>query len=226
MTNPGATDCDRLFAQLASAMGDGPVLHAMRAVPRRRFVPPELRHRACHNVALPIGHGQTISQPAMVARMTLALALRGDERVLEVGAGSGYQAAILGELLPFGQVIAVERIHDLARTARRNLDACAIHNVQILDAAADDVLGAPDHGPYDAILVSAAAPRVPDELLAQLKPGGRLVVPVGSLERQTLTQVRLTPTGPITRNLGCCVFVPLVGPRAWPLQPSAPDDMA
>ena len=217
MTNPGDTDRNRLFAQLASAMGESPVLQAMRNVPRELFVPPELRPRAYHNTALAIGHRQTISQPTMVAQMTLALALAGDERVLEVGAGSGYQAAILGELLPFGQVVAVERIPDLAQTARRNLDACGVHNVTVLDAT--DTLGAPDHGPYDAVLVSAAAPSVPDDLLAQLKPGGRLVAPVGSLERQTLTRVILTPKGPVTQELGYCTFVPLLGAGAWTVWP-------
>ena len=204
----------RLFAQLAAAMGDSPVLHAMRAVPRHRFVSPELRHRAYDNGPLTIGHGQTISQPTMVARMTLALTLRGDERVLEVGAGCGYQAAILGELLPFGNVIAVERIRNLVSVARRNLEACGVNNVEVVEAA--DVLGAPERGPYDAILVSAGAPSVPDSLVAQLKPDGRLVIPVGDRERQMLTLVRLSDNGRVTRRLTECRFVPLLGAEAWP----------
>ena len=214
MADSHETDRNRLFDQLASAIGDSPVLQAMRSVPRELFVPPELRQAAYLNTALTIGHGQTISQPTMVARMTLALSLRGDERVLEVGAGSGYQAAILGELLPFGHVIAVERIPALVQTARRNLAACGIANVTV--QCATDVLGAPDAGPYDAILVSAAAPSVPDSLIAQLKPAGRLAIPVGSLERQELTLVRLHDKHPVIRQLTQCQFVPLVGPEAWP----------
>ena len=204
----------RLFAQLASAMGDSPVLHAMRAIPRHLFVPPEFRHRSYENAPLSIGHGQTISQPTMVARMTLALSLRGDERVLEIGAGSGYQAAILGELLPFGDVVAVERVATLVEFARRNLAACGIDNVEVL--AASDVLGAPERGPYDAILVSAGAPAVPDSLVTQLKPDGRLAIPVGDRHKQTLTLVRLSASGTVTRPLTECRFVPLLGPEAWP----------
>ena len=204
----------RLFAQLAAAMGDNPALQAMRAIPRELFVAPESRHRAYENGPLTIGHGQTISQPTMVARMTLALTLRGDEHVLEVGAGSGYQAAILGELLPFGDVIAVERIPDLVRFARGNLAACGIDNVEVV--ATSEVLGAPDRGPYDAILVSAGAPSVPDALVAQLKPDGRLAIPVGDRHTQMLTLVRPSANGPVTRQLAECRFVPLVGPGAWP----------
>ena len=220
MTVSWEADRNRLFEQLASAMGDGPVLQAMRSVSRELFVPTELRHLAYRNTALAIGHGQTISQPTMVARMTLALSLRGDERVLEVGAGSGYQAAILGELLPFGHVIAVERIPELVQIARRNLATCCIANVTV--RCAGDVLGAPDAGPYDSILVSAAAPTVPDALIAQLKPRGRLVIPVGSLGRQVLTLVRVSDNQPVIRQLTQCQFVPLVGPEAWPASANPP----
>ncbi len=214
MADPHETARSRLFAQLASALGDSPVLHAMRAIPRELFVAPQLRHRAYDNTSLPIGHNQTISQPTMVARMTLALSLRGDERVLEIGAGSGYQAAILGELLPFGSVVAVERISDLVNLARRNLETCGIDNVEIVNAS--HVLGAPDLGPYDAILVSAGAPAVPDSLVAQLKPDGRLAIPVGDRHKQTLTLVRLYDNRPMTRQLTECRFVPLLGREAWP----------
>ncbi len=214
MADPYEPDRSRLFAQLGSVMGDSPVLHAMRAIPRELFVAPELRHRAYENGPLTIGHGQTISQPTMVARMTLALTLRGDEHVLEIGAGSGYQAAILGELLPFGDVVAVERIPDLVRFARRNLAACGIDNVEVV--AASEVLGAPDRGPYDAILVSAGAPAVPDSLVAQLKPEGSLVVPVGDRYKQMLTLVRRTGDQLVTRQLVECRFVPLLGSEAWP----------
>lgn len=195
-------------------MGDNPVLHAMRSIPREQFVPRGLRHRAYDNGPLSIGHGQTISQPTMVARMTLALTLRGDEHVLEVGAGSGYQAAILGELLPFGHVVAVERVPQLVDFARSNLEACGIENVNVV--AASDVLGAPDLGPYDAILVSAGAPHIPESLVTQLKPEGRLVIPVGDRLGQMLTLVRLSGNRRVTRRLTECRFVPLLGPEAWP----------
>ena len=214
MADPYEPDRSRLFAQLGSVMGDSPVLHAMRAIPRELFVAPKSRHRAYENGPLSIGHGQTISQPTMVARMTLALTLRGDEHVLEIGAGSGYQAAILGELLPFGDVVAVERVPDLVRFARRNLSACGIDNVEVV--AASEVLGAPDRGPYDAILVSAGAPAVPDSLIGQLKPDGRLAIPVGDRHKQMLTLVRLSDNRPVTRQIAECRFVPLLGREAWP----------
>ena len=206
---------NHLLAQLTAAMGDSPVLHAMRAIRRELFVSPELRHRAYDNRPLSIGHGQTISQPTMVARMTLALTLRGDENVMEIGAGSGYQAAILGELLPFGHVVAVERVPELVTFARGNLQSCGIENVDVV-AATSDALGAPDRGPYDAILVSAGAPSVPQSLVAQLKPQGRLVIPIGDRLGQTLTLVRLSGDRRITRRLTQCRFVPLLGLEAWP----------
>ena len=221
--NPGMDDRletarRRLFDRLAHSgrVGPGPTLAAMRQVRRELFVPEVLRPLAYCNIPLSIGHGQTISQPQMVAAATAALQLRGDERVLEVGAGSGYQAAILGELLPFGHALAVERIPALAAAARRNLTAAGIDNVSV--HLAGPVLGAPDHAPFDAILVSAAAPSVPDALLAQLAPAGRIVIPVGSRDQQTLTQVRLTPNGPTVRELGHCRYVPLLGPGGWPAE--------
>ena len=213
MNDPHEPNRRRLFNHLAKVVGDGPTLHAMRSVPRERFVPTVLQSKAYLNTSLSIGNSQTISQPQMVALATDALGLRGDEYVLEVGAGSGYQAAVIAELLPFGSVLTVERIPELAAMARRNLEACGFSNVSVKAAGA--VLGAPDEAPFDAILVSAAAPAVSDVLLAQLKPGGRLVLPVGSLERQTLTRVQLTPEGPVTSELGPCSYVPLLGEGAW-----------
>ena len=215
MNGPSETDRSRLFKRLAKTVGEGPTLHAMRHVPRERFVPPPLQDKAYLNVPLSIGNGQTISQPQMVAHAAEALELRGDEYVLEVGAGSGYQAAVIAELLPFGSVVAVERIAELVAMACRNLAGCGIANVSVQPAG--EILGAPDRAPFDAILVSAAAPKVPDALLAQLKPAGRLVLPVGSFERQTLTRVRLTPGGPVVEDLGFCSYVPLLGEGAWPV---------
>ena len=210
---------DRLFAELAKSLDDGPTLDAMRRVPRERFVAPEFRSLAYYNIPLSIGHGQTISQPLIVAKATAALGLRGDEDVLEVGAGSGYQAAVLAELLPFGRVVAVERIPELAAMARRNLANRGIANAKVLPSAGD-TLGAPDDGPFDAIMVSAGAPGVPHALIAQLKSGGRMVLPVGDRESQTLTLVRLTPRGLVTENLGGCRFVPLLGDGGWPNHPA------
>ena len=206
----------RLCDRLAGRIGRGPTLTALRQVRRELFVPEILRPLAYCNIPLSIGHGQTISQPQMVAAATAALQLRGDERVLEVGAGSGYQAAVLGELLPFGHALAVERIPALAAAARRNLAAAGSVNVSV--QLAGPILGAPDEAPFDAILVSAAAPSVPDLLLAQLAPAGRIVIPVGSREQQTLTRVRLTPDGPAVRELGRCRYVPLLGDGGWPAE--------
>ena len=213
MNDPLETDRKRLFEHLAKTVGEGPTLDAMRRVPRERFVPPPLRDKAYRNTALSIGNGQTISQPQMVAHATDVLQLRGDEYVLEVGAGSGYQAAVIAELLPFGSVVAVERIPELVSLCRRNLAACAISNVSVRPAG--EILGAPDHAPFDAILVSAAAPELPAPLVSQLKPGGSLVVPVGSFERQTLTRVRIGSEGQLLEDLGFCSYVPLLGEGAW-----------
>ncbi len=207
-------DRTRLFDHLTKTVGDAPVVHAMRLVPRESFLPDHLRHLAHQNTALSIGNGQTISQPQMVAVATSALDLRGDEYVLEVGAGSGYQAAVLSAMLPRGRVVAVERIPELAVMARRNLSAAGIGEVTVLEAGA--VLGAPEVAPFDAILVSASPPSVPESLLAQLKPGGRIVLPVGERARQTLTRVWANPEGRVYEELGPCSYVPLLGDEAWP----------
>lgn len=204
----------RLFDHLSKTLGAAPALDAMRRVPRERFVPDHLGNQAYQNNALAIGHGQTISQPQMVAAATIALDLRGDEHVLEVGAGSGYQAAVLSAMLPRGSVVAVERIPALVAMARRNLSDAGFSEVTVLEAGS--VLGAPECAPFDAILVSASAPAVSETLLTQLKPGGRIVLPVGTREWQTLTRVWVNPDGRICEELGPCTYVPLLGEEAWP----------
>ena len=204
----------RLFDHLSKNLGDSPALDAMRRVPRERFVPEHLGNQAYRNTALAIGHGQTISQPQMVAAASIALDLHGDEHVLEVGAGSGYQAAVLSAMLPRGSVVAVERIPALVAMARRNLSAAGFSDVTVLEAGS--ILGAPDCAPFDAVLVSASAPAVPETLLAQLKPGGRIVLPVGTRQRQTLTRVWVNPDGRVREELGPCTYVPLLGEEAWP----------
>ena len=206
-------DRTRLFDHLVKSLGDVPAVNAVRAVPREKFVPEHLRHQAYQNIPLSIGHGQTISQPLMVATAAQALQLQGDEYVLEVGAGSGYQAAVLSAMLPAGSVVAVERIPELIAMARRNLADAGFVSVKVLEAGT--VLGAPDCAPFDAILVSASAPSVPETLLAQLKPGGRLVMPVGERGLQRLTRVWVHADTRIYEELEPCSYVPLWGDDAW-----------
>jgi protein-L-isoaspartate(D-aspartate) O-methyltransferase len=188
------------------------VLDAIRRVPREAFVPEDLRQAAYENRPLPIGHDQTISQPLMVAIMTQALLLTGDEKVLEIGTGSGYQAAILSLLSK--HVVTVERVAPLADSAAERLTRLGYANVEV--HAVEDVLGWPDGGPYDAIIVTAAAPDVPRQLLQQLAMNGRLVIPVGSRDLQELVRIVKTPQGAKRHNLGPCRFVPLLGSSAWP----------
>jgi len=200
-----------LLAELALEVSDPRVLNAIARVPRESFVPPELRLHAYENRPLPIGRGQTISQPLIVAIMTQALDLRGDEKVLEVGTGSGYQAALLSRLA--AHVVTVERVPELARQAERALAELGYSNVEV--HVAGETLGWPEGAPYDAIIVTAGAPRVPHELVEQMRIGGRMAVPVGSRDLQELVQVVRSPEGPVIINLGPCRFVPLVGPGAW-----------
>jgi len=204
-----------LLAELAHEVSDPRVLNAIARVPRERFVPPELRLQAYENRPLPIGYGQTISQPLIVAVMTQALDLRGDERVLEVGTGSGYQAALLSQLA--AHVVTVERVPELARQAERALVELGYSNVEV--HVAGETLGWPEGAPYDAIIVTAGAPRVPHELVEQMRIGGRMAVPVGSRDLQELVQVVRSPEGPVIIALGACRFVPLVGPGAWSTEP-------
>ena len=200
-----------LLAELAQDVSDRQVLEAIANVPRERFLPQELRPYAYENRPLRIGHGQTISQPLIVAIMTQALSLLGDEKLLEVGTGSGYQAALLSQLA--AEVVSVERVPELAERAGHVLAELGYTNVSV--HAAGETLGWPDEAPYDAIIVTAAAPRVPQELMEQLVMGGQLVIPVGSRDLQELVRAVRSPEGPALTNLGPCRFVPLLGPGAW-----------
>jgi protein-L-isoaspartate(D-aspartate) O-methyltransferase len=186
---------------------DARVLAAIGRVQRDLFVPADRRREAYEDEALPIGHGQTISQPFMVATICAALELAGGERVLDVGTGSGYQAAVLAELA--AEVVTIERVPELAEHARATLGAAGYGRVDV--RIGDGTLGVPDRAPYDAIAVAAAAPAVPAVLYEQLAPGGRLVVPVGSRQDQRLEIVVRGADGPDRRRSVPCRFVPLVG---------------
>jgi protein-L-isoaspartate(D-aspartate) O-methyltransferase len=188
------------------------VLDVIQRTPRDLFVPQPLRDAAYEDTALAIGQGQTISQPFIVALMTEALALEGNETVLEIGTGSGYQAAILAPLCR--KVVTIERIADLAAEARRALDELRIGNVEFV--IGDGSLGNPDGAPYDRIIVTASAPEVPPPLYDQLRPGGRLVIPVGDDAVQDLFVVEKTPAGAKTTPLCGCRFVKLIGEAGWP----------
>ncbi len=190
---------------------DARVLKAMAAVPRHRFVPSALNQQAYADNALPIAEQQTISQPFMVAFMAEALMLRGNERVLEVGTGSGYAAAVLSLLA--AEVWTIERFRSLAEAAAARLRAEGYTNIHV--GIGDGTAGWPEHAPYDAITVAAAGPRVPQSLVAQLAPGGRLVIPIGSRDEQQLVRVVRTPSGFEQETLGPVRFVPLVGEEAW-----------
>ena len=186
---------------------DERVLAAMDSVPRELFVPEEARREAYADAALPIGQGQTISQPYMVARIAEALDLKGGERVLDVGTGSGYQAAVLAEL--GADVHTIERIPELAEQARANLEAAGYEQVHVHEG--DGTLGLRGEAPFDAIAVAAAAPSLPQRLYDQLEPRGRLVVPVGGRWGQRLEVIVRSPEGPAIIRSVPCRFVPLVG---------------
>jgi protein-L-isoaspartate(D-aspartate) O-methyltransferase len=190
---------------------DERVLAAMDRVPRELFVPPELHDRAYEDAALPIGCGQTISQPYMVARICEALKLSGRERVLDVGTGSGYQAAVLAELA--AEVDTIERIPELAERARQNLAGAGYERVRV--HIGDGTRGVPERAPFDAIAVAAAAPELPQALYEELVPRGRLVVPVGRRRAQRLELVVRSPEGPAVVRSVPCRFVPLVGEQGF-----------
>ena len=203
-----------LMEQLARRIRAPDVLRAMAVVPRERFVPPDSRSMAYLDIALPIGEGQTISQPAIVAEMSAALRLGSRDKILEVGGGSGYQAAVLAQLAPDGMVVSVERLPELAARAEATLLGLDYRNVVV--ELAGPVPGCPERGPYDAILVAAAAPAIPPSLLAQLRVGGRMTLPVGSREAQQLLLVLKTGEGVSISVLGPCRFVPLLGAEGFP----------
>ena len=200
-----------LMAHLSSEIRDKRVLAAMSRIPREKFVPQESRNLAYEDSPLPIGWEQTISQPYIIALMTEALELTGNEKVLEIGTGSGYQSAILAELA--ASVITVERVPALAESARRVLDSLGYTNIEI--HIAEETLGWQKAAPYDAILVTAGAPGIPDDLIAQLAIGGRMVIPAGSRFVQELYKVKKEKNGNRIQKLGGCRFVALIGKDAW-----------
>jgi len=206
---------ERMIERLREHYGirDANVLEAMRRIPRHFFVTEALRGRSYDDNALPIDFNQTISQPFIVARMTELLELDKKSRVLEIGAGSGYQTAVLAQLA--SQVYAIERIGELARLAQKRISELGIYNATV--KAFDGTLGWNAYGPYDAILVAAGGPRVPDPLVAQLKTDGRLVIPIGETrESQKLVRVIKTNSGHTIEEHGPCQFVPLIGQHGWP----------
>lgn len=206
-----AVERARLIEHLSAEIKDKRVLAVMSRIPREQFVPPENRHLAYEDIPLPIGLEQTISQPFIIALMTEALELTGKEKVLELGTGSGYQAAILAELARL--VVTVERLPPLAEAARKVLDSLGYSNIEI--HLSEETLGWPKEAPYDAIMVTAGAPTVPPDLLAQLAIGGRLVIPVGSRYVQELYKITRQRKKNKVQNLGGCRFVSLIGKGAW-----------
>ena len=207
------SDRKALFSSLRRKIRSVPVVRAMERVPREEFVSVWERPRAYRDEPLSIGEGQTISQPYIVARITEALRLQPTDRVLEVGAGSGYQAAVLAELVTDGNVVTVELVPSLAQQARETLAGLGYGNIVVEESTGS--LGCPRLGPYDAIVVSAAAPTLSPTLLSQLALGGRLVVPVGSRDQQELVCALRTGEGISLRMLGPCRFVPLIGHDAF-----------
>jgi len=201
----------RLVEDISSEVKDKRVLAAMARVPRERFVPPQYQHLAYEDSPLPIGFEQTISQPLIIAMMTEALELSGKEKVLEVGTGSGYQAAILAELA--SMVITTERLPALAEAAKKALSSLGYKNVVV--HLAEETLGFKAEAPYKAIIVTAGAPQVPPDLLAQLAIGGRMVIPIGSRYLQELYKIIKKRRSNTVQNLGGCRFVPLIGKGAW-----------
>ena len=188
------------------------VLRAFDLVPRHAFLPESISHRAYEDSAVPIGYGQTASQPSIQALYLQLLEIQPRDRVLEIGTGSGYQTALLAHLAD--RVYSIERVRELSVRARAALDQLRISNVALL--VGDGTVGWTRYAPYDAILVSAGAPSIPQPLLDQLAPGGRMLIPLGDREQQKLTLVRKTSEGVSTEEVSACVFVPLLGRFGWP----------
>ncbi|MBA3314006.1 MAG: protein-L-isoaspartate(D-aspartate) O-methyltransferase [Planctomycetota bacterium] len=202
---------DLVEALRRRGIADERVLSVIASVDRSRFVPSASAEYAWDDVALPIAGGQTISQPYIVALMSEALDLRGDETVLEIGTGSGYQAAVLCRLCE--HVVTIERLPELQDDAKRVLSEIGCNNIGY--RAGDGTLGSPADAPFDGILVTAGAPDVPPALYEQLKEEGRLVIPVGPIEQQELVVLEKTPAGPKRRSLCGCRFVKLIGEQGW-----------
>jgi protein-L-isoaspartate(D-aspartate) O-methyltransferase len=193
-------------------IADERVLEVMNRLPRHFFVPEAIKHQAYKDNALPISSNQTISQPFIVARMTELLELTPNSRILEIGAGSGYQTAILASIA--GKIFAVERIANLAKEAQERLQNLGFHNITL--RCADGTNGWDVYAPFDGILVAAGSPEMPQPLLAQLKTGGRLVIPIGQDPKtQNLIRVTRTANGFQTEDFGACSFVPLIGEHGW-----------
>ena len=220
LRNPQPSNGSSLYQSQRAAMvallrergvKDERVIKAMGDVPRHLFVPEALIGKAYGDHALPIGFEQTISQPYMVARMTELLETDSDSTVLEIGAGSGYQTAILSAVA--GRVLAIERIGELARTAQANIRRIGCYNATV--KCFDGTIGWSEHAPYDCILVAAASPDVPEPLAEQLAIGGRLVIPVGDAEEQTLLRLVRTSHGWVREEHDACAFVKLIGRHGW-----------
>ncbi len=212
MTEFSAARTEMVKRQLiARGIKDKRVLAAMQEVPRHLFVDKSLRNEAYSDNPLPIGEDQTISQPYMVAIMTECLELKGDERVLEIGTGSGYQAAVLSRLCRW--VYTVERLRELSERARNALHACGYDNISFLEA--DGTRGWPAQAAFEGIIVTAGAPRIPDTLVEQLTDGGRLVIPVGDRFSQTLKKVRKAGPKTYVESHTGCRFVDLIGEYGW-----------
>ncbi|HEY0461313.1 MAG TPA: protein-L-isoaspartate(D-aspartate) O-methyltransferase [Pyrinomonadaceae bacterium] len=191
---------------------DEQLLEVMNRLPRHLFVPEAIKHQAYKDNALPIASNQTISQPFIVARMTELLELKPNSRVLEIGAGSGYQTAVLASIA--GKIFAIERIPNLAQQAQERLQRLGFRNITL--RCADGTNGWEVYAPFDGILVAAGSPELPQPLLAQLKTGGRLVIPIGNDPKtQTLIRVTRTASGFQTEDFGACSFVPLIGEHGW-----------
>jgi protein-L-isoaspartate(D-aspartate) O-methyltransferase len=187
------------------------ILRLFDLVPRHQFVPDSVMHRAYEDAPLPIGFGQTASQPSLQALYLQVLRIGANDKVLEIGTGSGYQTALLAHLA--GHVYSVERIRELSIRARAALDAMRLSNVALL--VGDGTIGWSRYAPYDAILVAAAAPSAPQTLIDQLAPGGRMLIPIGDRNTQTLTLFEKSEEGIRTENITACAFVPLLGRFGW-----------